>query len=273
MIADTDSVDLPSGVLLREGRLEDIVRGDSWALNGSGAFVLGRVGCPLGMIVRELSDAFELPLEAARLDVLRFAWALNTLALVNIVQRGPRIRRLADWVALALRLAPAGAFPIPLARRHSLDTRSVPRALASALTAAGPRIAIVALLATAVALQLAAVAGATGSVFLLAMALGAGTGIGLGLHEAGHVASLRGVPSALVLRGRRTFVLHAPVGERRRALVALCGPGVVVMVGLAFVVSGVAIGTPGLVILGLPLTAHALSLTMIGGDGRVACGI
>ena len=82
-----------------------------------------------------------------------------------------------------------------------------------------------------VALQLAAVAGAAGSVFLLAIALGAGTGIGLGLHEAGHVASLRGVPSALVLRGRRTFVLHAPVGERRRALVALCGPGVVVMVG------------------------------------------
>ncbi len=33
------------------------------------------------------------------------------------------------------------------------------------------------------------------------------------------------------------------------------------------------IAAPLLVILALPLAAHALSLTVLGGDGRSACGI
>ena len=272
MITGTDSVALPPGVSIQDGRLEDIVRGSSWPLNGSGAFVLRRTGRPLDAIVRELADVFGLPLEVARLDVLRFAFTLNALALVNVVQSGPRLRRLADWVGLALRLVPAGTLPTSLARRRALDTRSVPRALASTLAATGSRVVAIVTAATAVALQFAAVVGGGESAFVLAVALGAGTGIGVGLHEAGHVASLRGVPSALILRGRRTFVLHAPVGPGRRALVAVSGPGPVVALGLMLVVGGTAVVAPGLVILGLPLTAHALSLTVIGGDGRVACG-
>ena len=113
MIAARDRLSLAPGVTVEHGRLADAVRGDSWPLNASGAFVLARVGVPVGLIVRELADVFSLSDEAARADVLRFAWHLNALALVNVESGVPRSRRLADWIRLAVRLAPAGALPAP----------------------------------------------------------------------------------------------------------------------------------------------------------------
>jgi hypothetical protein len=273
MIVDTDHVDFPLGVSMSNGHLEDVVRGRSWPLNDSGVFVLGRVGRPLEAVVRELAEAFGLPLDVARLDVLQFVWTLNALALINVVQSGSRFRRSADWLGLAARLVPAGALPAPIARRHPLDTGGLRRAVVSSLRATGFRVVIIAAASTIALLPLAAVLGGQGDVLLLALALGAGTGIGVGFHEAGHVASLRGVSSALVLHGRRTFVLHAPLGSGRRSLVAISGPAAAVATGLVFVVSGATIVSPGLVLLGLPLAAHALSLTVVGGDGRSACGI
>jgi hypothetical protein len=130
--------------------------------------------------------------------------------------------------------------------------------------------AMISAASTVLALQLSIMVGGGVTV---TFALGLGTGIGLGLHEGCHVASLRGVPSALVLRGRRTFVLHAPVGAGRRALVAVAGPVVVTLLGVALAGGGSVLASPCLVILGLPLAAHALALTVVGGDGRVACGI
>jgi len=59
----------------------------------------------------------------------------------------------------------------------------------------------------------------------------------------------------------------------RRALGAVAGPGFAVAVGLGLVGVGDMESEPSLVISGLPLAAHALSLTMIGGDGRAACGV
>ena len=273
MIVESDRVDLPSGVSVDGGYVEDVVRGCSWPLNDSGAFVLGCVGTPLDAVVRDLAGTFSLPLDVARRDVLRFIWMLNSVALVNVVHGGSRLRRCSDWLGLAARLVPAGALPTPLARRRSLDTRSVPRALVSSLRAAGSRVIAVATGSTIALLPLSAALGGRGDAYALVLALGAGTGLGLGLHEAGHVVSLRGIPSALVLRGRRTFVLHAPLGSRRRSLVALAGPAGVVAVGLALVAGGAAIVAPSLVVFGLPLTSHALSLTVVGGDGRAACGI
>lgn len=271
MIVDTDRLELPSGVSSAGGQLEDVVRGCKWPLNASGTFVLGRVGCPLETVVRELAETFDLPLDVARFDVLRFVWMLNALALVNLVHSGSRLRRSADWFALAVRLLPAGALPTPMARRCPLDTVSVRRAVASTLRAASGRVAAVTASSTVALLAFVAAVGGRG--FVLALALGAGTGIGVGLHEAGHAASLRGIPSALVCRGLRTFVLHAPVGAGRRSLVAVSGPGVVVAAGLVLVVTGAMTVAPWLVILGLPLAAHALSLTVIAGDGKSACGI
>jgi hypothetical protein len=269
MIADTDTVLLAAGVTLEDGQLGDTVRGSAWPLNATGAFVLVRAGSPIGRTVAELADAFLLPTETARGDVLRFVWSLNALALVNIERQGPRLRRFADWLLLAVRLAPAGAVPAVAVRRHVLDTRTLTRAVASAARALIARVIAVAVVATVVAAQFAAVLGSRG--IALALAVGAGTGIGLGLHEVGHIASLRGVPSALVVRGRRTYVLHAPVGRERRAFVALAGPLVAVALGVALVLGGTARAVPALVILGCPLVAHAVSLTVAGGDGRIAC--
>ena len=271
MIADTDTLRLAAGVTLENGNLGDAVRGSAWPLNPTGAFVLAREGSPLGRIVQELADAFLLPPETARGDVLRFVWALNALALVNIDRQGPRLRRFADWLQLALRLAPAGAVPAVSARRHALDTRTLAGAVASAGRALRARVFVVAAVATVVAAQFAAVLGSRG--ISLALAVGAGTGAGLGLHEVAHVASLRGVPSALVVRGRRTYVLHAPVGRARRTLVALAGPGVAVAFGVALVIGGALGAAPVLVILGCPLVAHAVSLTVAGSDGRIACEV
>ena len=271
MLADTDSLSLAPGVVVRGGELTDAVRQASWPLNASGAFVLARVDAPVGQIVREIAQASAIPLEAARTDVLRFAWQLNTLALVNIERRGSRLRRLTDWLALAVRLAPAGAVPVPLTRRRALDTGSVWRAVTTSFAAIRARVAALAALAAAVAGQLSVLAGAPG--IAVPLAIGLGTGIGLGLHEAAHAVALRGVPSALVLRGRRTYVLHAAVERSRRSAVALAGPLVAAAAGVAVVACGTELAAPALVVGGCPLAAHAFALTVIGGDGRVACGI
>jgi hypothetical protein len=99
------------------------------------------------------------------------------------------------------------------------------------------------------------------------------TVLGVGLHEAVHTALLRGVPSALVTRGRRTSVLHAAVAPGRRTVVAVGGPLAVAVLGFVAVGAGWVAAVPVLVVAGCPLAAHALALTVVGGDGRVACGL
>jgi len=130
---------------------------------------------------------------------------------------------------------------------------------------------VLAIVSTAVALQLSIIVGGLDP--LVPAVLGVATGIGLGFHEVAHIAALRGVPSALVLRGRRTYVLHAAVSPKRRLVVALAGPLVVAALGVLLVISGDALAAPTLVIAGCPLAAHALALTVVGGDGKVACGL
>lgn len=271
MIGETDTLVLPPGVTVSGGSLVDAMRGATWPLNASGAFVLARTGRPVGQVVRETADAFSLPVESARRDVLRFAWTLNALALLNVERGGSSARNLFSWIQLAVRLAPAGAIPGALARRREVDTGSVRRAVASVFTAILSRIVVVSAGSAAVATQLSATVGARG--ILASVALGVGTGAGMGLHEAAHAASLCGVPTALVMRGRRTYVLHPALGPLRRSLVAVAGPLAAVGTGLALVLGGVALTAPVLVLVGSPLVAHALALTVVGGDGRVACGL
>jgi hypothetical protein len=271
VIAATDAVSLPAGVTVREGCLYDAVRGESWPLNESGAFVLGRSGEHLGATVGRLASAFALSPETARTDVLQFLWTLNRLALVNVDSRRGRVPRFLDWLQLALRLAPTGSLPAALTRRRSLDTSSALRGLLSCLAATAGRVAVVAAVSVAAAAQLAAFAGRPG--VIVPVALGLCTGAGIGLHEAAHAAMLRGVPSALVTRGRRTYVLHRALAPGRRCLVALAGPLAVAAVGVACVCVGVLAGAAWLAAAGCPLAAHALSLTVVGGDGRIACGL
>jgi len=271
MIAATDRIVLAAGVTVRQGCLADEVRGESWPLNGSAAFVLGRSGEPIGVTVREMAESFSLPLETARADVLRFVWHLNGLALVNVESGGRRVERLLGWLRLALRLAPAGSVPASLTRRRPLDTRSAVRGLGSCLAAGARRTAAVAALATVAAFEVFAAAGSPGRA--LPLALGVCTGVGLGLHEAAHAAMLQGVPSAFVTRGRRTFVLHAALPAGRRSLVALAGPLAVAAIGVGCLASAALVTAPCLAVAGCPLAAHALALTVLTGDGRVACGL
>ncbi len=271
MISDTDSVRFAPGVALDAGHVTDQVRGAAWPLNRSGTFVLERMGLPVGTIIDEVAEAFSLPGETARADVLEFVWHLNTLALVNIEDGESRLRRLNAWVQLAAQLAPAGALPAARVRRRALDTTSVLRAVVSSFAAILPRLVLVAALAAAAAAHVAAIVGSAGLV--IPLGLGLATGIGLGLHEAAHAALLRGVPSALVTRGRRTYVLHASVHPSRRSAVALAGPLVVAGFGICCVLAGALAALPLLALVGCPLAAHALALTAAGGDGRVVCGL
>jgi len=270
MIAATDRVTLAPGVEIRQELLRDVVRGHEWPLNTSGSFVLERSGRPLGEVAGELADAFSLSAPEARGDVLRFVWQLNHLALVNVERTASSLRQLVEWLRLAARLAPAGAVPAPITRRRAIDTQTVAHALASTFMAVLPRVALVTAIATVLAVHVAVNLGAGLVDPLLA---GLATGIGLGLHEAAHAALLRGVPSALVVRGARTRVLHATVAPRRRTAVALGGPLAVAALGLALVLGGVLATSPAAAIAGCPLAAHALALTVVGGDGRVACGL
>lgn len=270
MIAAADVVTLAPGVGVSQELLSDAVRGDAWPLNASGAFVLARTGRPLGAVARELADAFSLSAAEARSDVLRFVWQLNTLALVNVERRTSSLSRLIDWLRLAARLAPVGAVPAPITRRHALDTSSASRAIATGLAATLSRMLVVAGVATILVTHFSLILGAG---FFLPLLVGLGTGLGLGLHEAAHAALLRGVPSALVLRGGRTYVLHAAVAPSRRAIVAAGGPLAVAIIGLVLVLGGLLTTAPTLAIAGCPFAAHALGLTVVSGDGRVACGL
>jgi hypothetical protein len=126
-------------------------------------------------------------------------------------------------------------------------------------------------MATVLLAQAAIAGGAIG--LAAAILVGGSTGLGLGLHEAAHAALLCGVPSALVTRGGRTAVLHSAVAPRRRVLVAVGAPLAVAVLGSVIVGVGTLASLPLIVVAGCPLAAHALALTVVGGDGRVACGL
>jgi hypothetical protein len=271
MLSSSDRGRFPDGVRAHGDHLVDDIRGDAWPMNASAAFVVDRMGAPLGTVVAEFSCAFRVPVERARADVLSFVLTMNARLLLNVEHPSRLLRRLSSLVILALRLAPAGALPAALARRRPLDTATTVRAIWSALRAVAARALLVAATVGLLALHLVLVAGVAGVV--LAAVVGLGAGAGFALHEAGHAAALTGVPAAVVLRGRRTYVLHRPVGSGRSAVVAVAGPAPVAVVGGLLVLLALATSFPLLAVGGLAPAAHALSLTVATTDGRCACGL
>ena len=263
MIAARDTLSLAPGVTVEHGRLADAVRGDSWPLNASGAFVLARTGDPVGLIVRELADVFSLSDEAARADVLRFAWHLNALALVNVESGVSRSRRLADWIRLAARLAPAGALPAAATRRRAIDTRTVRRAFGSCLAAISARVSVVAASERpsppssrcspeppGLSRPSHARARYRGRARL---ARGGTRGLASRCSErARHAWSPNVRPS------RAASVRHAARSSPWPVRWRLLG------VGIGLVVAGAIVGAPALAIAGCPLAAHALALTVVG---------
>ncbi len=270
MLGSDDRLVLAAGVRLVDGMLADDVRGSAWPLNTTGQFVVARDGRQLGAIAGEVAAAFASPVERAHADVLAFAWQLNRLTLANIERPPGRFRHVLVWLALALRLLPAGALPATTARRRPLDTGTAVRAAASVARAVWARSLTVGALTAAAVLQLGAVAGTL--VLLPALLAGIAATCGIALHEAAHAAMLRGVPSALVVQGRRTYVLHGPTGSGRRALVALAGPAAVCSLGVILMAAASSSVSPALALAGSLLCAHAAGLSLLGSDGRSACG-
>jgi hypothetical protein len=271
MLEPEDRVVLADGVVLRDGVLVDAVSRVSWPVNASGAFVLERSGRPLGEVAGDVAATFSLPAEKARTDVLAFAWRLNRLALANVERRASWWRHALGWLRLAVRLLPAGAIPPATARRRRLDTRTVVRALADATAAAASRGMALAFAAAVAVGHIGVVAGRP--TLLLPIVVGLAAGGAVVLHESAHAAALVGVPSALVVQGRRIFVLHAPAGVGRRALVALAGPLLVATVGVLVIAVAVGVGVPMLAAAGGSAAVHALGLTVLAPDGRTACGL
>ncbi len=271
MLSLEDSIVVPTGVRVDGHDVVDDVRAARYPANDSALFVLRRAGRPLGDVAEELGRCHRLEPGRARADVLVFAHALNVGLLANVVRRRPRHRRAIEWLVLAARLAPAGTLPAPVARRHPLDTRTSIRAVVSAARGLVGRAFALAAVVAVIALQ--PLPAAPTRIALVAIALGAGVGGSIILHEAGHAALLAGVGAALVLAGPRTYVLHAPVSQRRRRVLAAAGPACACGLGGVVIAVAWVLRLPELALAGCAPVGHALGLTVATGDGRTACGL
>lgn len=269
MLSASDVLTLPAGVRHEPGLLVDEVRGRSFVLNTAGELVVVNEGHDLARAIDRLSRRWQLDPADAERDVLAFAWALNAALLANVRRVGAPHVRLARWLALALRLVPLGIAPPLLRRRHHLETRSGPGAIASTLSGTARHACLVGLLTGIALLPLLAGSGSRG---LAAWgAVGVAAAVGVVGHELGHVLGLRGIPAALVTTGLRLSILHPLEGGRRAAIVALLGPSIpaVAAVGLTSLALGT--GSALAAAASCPLGAHALTATIAGRDGRVAC--
>lgn len=253
---------LPGDLVVREDGLADPVRDTVFPLNWSGRFVLAHAdGRTIAEIAGRLAVASRAPPDAALMDALSFCTEQNGRLLLNVELRWGTPAR---WLATVARTAPHGLLP-PFPRRRV----PVPSAGAwQALLGVG---GVAACLAAAAALALLTAAGVVAP--LAAVVAGLSVGGGLVLHEGGHAAMLRGVPCCLALAGLSVAVLHRPLAPVRRRTVALAGPlagtlggGVVLAAAWFLSLEEAALGAA-------PLTAQALGLTVLAGDGRTACGL
>ena len=270
MLGADDRIVLADGVHVHAGVVVDRVRGASAPVNGTGQFVLERIDRSLGEIGAELASRYQIELERAADDVLAFAWQLNRGLFANVRTDGGRLARARARLSLTLRLLPVGRLPTWRSRRGRLDTTTVPRAIATAVTAAARRGLAVGVAATLLLLDASLAAGAG---LVAPGAVGLAVGVGLVVHECGHAVALRGIPAALVSAGPRTYVLHAPLPPNRSAAVAAAGPFAAAAVGVWLVAFAAIVGVGWLALAGLPVAAHAIGLTVATHEGRKACGI
>lgn len=270
MLALDDRIVLPAGVHVEQDAVVDSLRRARYPVNATAAFVLHRAGRSLGEVAVELADAYRLEPERARHDVLAFSLELNRCLIANVCRGGRPLGRLRTLAGIALRLAPAGKLPPPLARRSPVDTSSPLRALLSTVSALRGRLALVLVLGAPLAAQLTLLSG--GRAGPASVAVLVAVALGVALHEAAHAAALTGVGTALVLAGLRTSVVHAPVPAGRRWLVAAAGPIVPAGLGILVVGLGAALGVVEAACAGCALAGHSLGLTVLTGDGRTACG-
>lgn len=258
LIAATDRVRLPDGVVLSEDGLVDPVRDAVFSINPSARLILAHAD---GRTVAEIAGRLGAPSEITVRAILDFCTQQNERLLLNVeLTRGAATR----WLAAAARTAPFGLLPPFPRRRVALPGAVAWRALLDVGAAAGA-------LAAAAAFAVLAAGGVIAPIG--ALVLGACVGAGLVLHEGAHAVALTGVPCCLALAGLRVAVVHRPLPPGRRRAVAVAGPAAAALAG------GLALGAAWLwsfeeaAIGAAPLASHALGLTVLAGDGRAACGL
>lgn len=247
LIAPTDRVRLADGVVVADGFLVDPVRARPIPLNATGAIVAAQAdGRTLGEVAAGLAAATGAAPERALADTIAFCAELNRRLLLNV---GGSRRR-------ALLPALHGLRPAALPRRGGLATLARPAALAATLGGL-------------VALPLAVLTGEPLLVALVGTALAAG----LAVHEAGHAAALRGVPWCLAVAGLRVAVMHRPLSPGRRSAVAAAGPAAASLAGVVLLGAAWLLEAEAAALASAPLVTQALGLTVLAGDGRIACGL
>ena len=192
---------------------------------------------------------------------------LNAHALVNVRPGLGAAALLTRWVLALAVLLPRGLVPTLPAGRRRIDTSTTMRLLSTSSRALAPVAAVYA--ATAFAITVVAVTP-LGVDTALAAAAACATGAGVWLHELGHAAALRRVPSCVVVRGLRVAVLHRPVGTGHTRAVAAAGP--VVGVAAAAITAFIATTPEGATAAGV-LGTQSLGFTVLTSDGRRLCGL
>jgi hypothetical protein len=230
MIALADRIALPPGVTIDDGALVDEVRGIAVPLNATAQEALAGTSTVAG-VAAILRDRGSLDPEG---EAVTLCAELGERFLLNVAV--PFRRRL-----------------VPL--RYGLRPRTPPwrdtRVVRALVLSAGA--------VTLALLPLALPFGRAG------IATAAATGAGVAAHELAHVLALGRTPRALVLAGARPSVLHAQLAGGRALLVAVAGPLVPALAGVALLAWAPVVSAP--------LAAHALALTVLAPDGRNACGL
>ena len=250
MIRPEDVVGLPPGVRVSEHGLEDDVRGAVYPLNETARRALAADPAPIAAIADAIAREHGVAAEDVRRDLIRFYATQNARLLVDVRPRGRLLPR-------ALALATRGLVPVWPRRRYPLRAAAWPL-VRVALVAALP----VALVTFAFARQPAH-----------ALASAAAVAAGLLAHEGGHAALLRGHAACLAVAGIRVAIVHRPLPQRRRALIAMAGPGAAAALGALVLLAAWIVVAAEVAVAGLLLAAHALALTVAAADGRAACGL
>ena len=263
MISPDDRIALPPLVERRAAGVYDHVRGHTLPLNATGAVIVD-AGTPAAAS-RALQVGFEVDGERALADAVTFCAELNERLLLNVSPRRGAASFALRWVTHLPFMLPARRLPRIPARRRHVDTSSLRAILVTGIRATLPFASSAATGTFIVASLLLGGLGAFSTSTTLALA--AAVGGGVLLHELGHLALLRGVPTCAATRGARLWLLHRAIDRRREAVVAAAGPTAALAAAAAL------LALPGLspTVAGLTLSLHALGLTVLTADGRTLC--
>ncbi len=263
MISPHDRIALPPLVERRADGVYDHVRGLTLPLNATGAVIVD--SCTPAVAACALQVGFAVDCERALADAVAFCAELNERLLLNVSSKRGTAAFALRWVLHLPFMLPARRLPRVPSRRRHVDTSSLRAIVVTGARATLP-FASSAAIGTLVVASL--LLGGLGSFSAsTALALAAAVGGGVLLHELGHLALLRGVPTCAVTRGARLWLLHRAIARRREAVVAAAGPTTALAAAAAL------LSLPGLAptVAGLALSLHALGFTVLTADGRTLC--